>query len=1160
MPYLVLIGSLLFFAEFMLGGSFAEAEDKSPIASKVAEERFNSHVVPLVRKYCRGCHGSSHAEADLNLESFVKTSQVADAYPTWKRALSRLEQREMPPANVDQPTDAERKQAIQALKDVFMHLAEVHAGDPGPVLLRRLTNAEYDNTIHDLTGVNLRLAREFPGDGAAGEGFTNTGQSLTLSAELLDKYVEAAQQIASRALFLTDGTIAFFAEPANDRPGKAIALLSDRINTRYEQLHPNPADYYAAAWEFGHRQALGSPLDSLEEAARHWKLSANYLSSIWMLLKTEHPTLILKTLQDAWRGLSTESTRKASAAGGIAAVRKQVRAIFQAILIDGLDAVPGLVTGWRDLLCDNLGGPQDLDVSDNRTVSLTLPESLDQERKQPVRIHFLTRHVGDAEGKIFFRDLRFVPPEPEKEPDGSSDPEKKPPGPIRLYDWLAWNAPKQLEGLPWDEHPPDQALKDVPLMLIASAVHSIELPLAAARDLAGWTLQADVELVSEKRLGEDYARAMAFCQASLRGGDLPSVLPVLWPGEPILSTGRDQQIRVLASYGEFQKWYRSRFAWRPNVAVGSEGDARGPQTPSFVREYRHRFDPDNLLSRIKPEYHTNTDGFGNLRFLTAHRYDAPLRQLVLDPEQRREWDQLYRDLWVVGRVPRRSLDNFKHENRTNLIEGLGATNPNDAITLADDKIEETIRRGFFVDFFGKSWQATSVDHALAIYHWIRRDVRQWEEDYRKIEAAQVEGLVNFAERAWRRPLQPSEATQLRTFYTKTAQQAEIDRDEVLRTVMVRTLTSPDFLFRVEREPVSNKASPVTDHELAVRLSYFLWASPPDAGLRRAADTGRLREREVLRSQTRRMLKDTRARRFVEEFFGQMYQFANFESYRGPDPQRFPEFTDDLRSAMYEEPVRLLEKIVRDDRSVDEILSADYTLVNRSLARHYGLEVPHYVQDDQTWWQADKVARVDRGGLLGMAALLTRFSDSLRTSPVRRGDWINRALLGVKLPLPPMSVPELPAEEDAGDGLTLRQRLARHREDSACASCHAKFDGYGFALEGFDPIGRRRTTDGGGRRLDLRGSVEGSATFEGFAGLRDFLRLRRDTFRRNLCEKLVGYALGRTILLSDRQLVDRMASELEQNDGRFSVLVTTLVDSQQFRYRRGAESPEEEERQ
>ncbi len=1159
MRHRVLLGGLLFFSD-MLGGSLAHAEDQSPIASKVAEERFNTHVVSLVRQYCSGCHGSSHAEADLNLESFVETSLVADAYPTWRRALSRLEEREMPPANAGQPTEAERKQAIQALKDTFAHLAEVRAGDPGPVLLRRLTNAEYDNTIHDLTGVDLRLASEFPGDGAAGEGFTNTGQSLTLSAELLDKYVDATQRIASHALFLTDGTITFFDEPANDRPGKAIALLSERINARYEHLHPNPADYYAAAWEFEHREALGSSLNSLEEAARHWKLSANYLNSIWMLLKTEHPTLILQTLQDAWRGVPIESARNASVDGGVGAVRQHVRAVFQAILIDGRDGVPGLVTGWQDLLCDNLGGPQDLDATDKRTVSLTLPESLDEERKKPVRIHFLTRHVGDAEGKIFFRHLRFVPPEPEKEPDGSPDPEKKPRGPIRLYDWLARHAPKQLEGLPWGEHPPDQELKNVPLVLIASTVHSIELPLTAARALAGWTLQADVELVSEKRLGEGYARAMAFCQASLYDGDLPAALPALWPGEPILSTERDQQIRVLASYGEFQKWYRSRFAWRPNVAVGSEGDARGPQTPSFVREYRHRFDPDNLLSRIKPEYHTNTDGFGNLRFLTAHRYDAPLRQLVLDPEQRREWNQLYRDLWVVGRVPRRSLDNFKHENRTNLIEGLGATNPNDAITLADDRIEETIRRGFFVDFFGKSWQATSVDHALAIYHWIRRDLRQWEEDYRKIETVQVQGLVNFAERAWRRPLQPSEAAQLRAFYSKTAGEPEMDRDEALRTVMVRILTSPDFLFRVEREAASNKASPVTDHELAVRLSYFLWASPPDAGLRRAADAGRLRDPKELRSQTSRMLRDTRARRFVEEFFGQMYQFANFESYQGPDPQRFPEFTDDLRSAMHEEPVRLLEKIVRDDRSVDEILFADYAWVNRLLARHYGLEVPHSVQDDQTWWQVDKVASVDRGGLLGMAAMLTRFSDSLRTSPVRRGDWLNRSVLGVKLPLPPMSVPELPAEEDAGDGLTLRERLSRHREDSGCAKCHAKFDGYGFALEGFDPIGRRRTTDGGGRPLDLRGSVEGSRTFEGFAGLRDFLRLRRDRFRRNLCEKLVGYALGRTILLSDEQLVDRMTTELEQNDGRFSVLVTTLVNSQQFRYRRGAEGPEKEEQQ
>jgi hypothetical protein len=253
--------------------------------------------------------------------------------------------------------------------------------------------------------------------------------------------------------------------------------------------------------------------------------------------------------------------------------------------------------------------------------------------------------------------------------------------------------------------------------------------------------------------------------------------------------------------------------------------------------------------------------------------------------------------------------------------------------------------------------------------------------------------------------------------------------------------------------------------------------------------------------------------------------------------------------MFEEPVRLLHALIASDQSVLDLLYADYTFVNAPLARHYGMPVPEGVSDD-VWRRVERAGDYDRGGLLPMAVFLTANSPGLRTSPVKRGYWVVRRVLGERIPPPPPVVPDLPNDERTLGDLTLREVLARHREDKSCASCHARFDSFGLVFEGFGPVGERRTLDLGGRPVETRAEFPGGREAAGVAGLRAYIRANREgDFVDHLCRKLLAYALGRSLLLSDDSLLATMKQRLAANGHRFSTLVETIVTSPQFRTKR-----------
>jgi hypothetical protein len=328
--------------------------------------------------------------------------------------------------------------------------------------------------------------------------------------------------------------------------------------------------------------------------------------------------------------------------------------------------------------------------------------------------------------------------------------------------------------------------------------------------------------------------------------------------------------------------------------------------------------------------------------------------------------------------------------------------------------------------------------------------------------------------------------------------------------------------------------------LASRLSYFLWSSMPDEELFRLAARNALHEPLVLSQQVARMLRDPKASALAEEFVPQWLHTRGLQAVR-PDPQRFPEFDEAVRSAMMREPVSFFEALVREDHSILELLAADYTFVNERLAKHYHIAG---VTGDE--FRRVALPAGQRGGVLFQAGVLTLTSNPIRTSPVKRGKWILDNLLDAPIPPPPPNVPDL---TDGGSAAftTLRARMERHRTDPACASCHVRMDPLGFGLENYDAIGAWRTHEGT-QPVDASGVLPDGASFRGPEELRQLLRGRSTEFTRCLTEKLFTYALGRGVEPSDYPTIDDVVDQLRNNDYRFSTLVQAIVASDAFQMR------------
>lgn len=572
------------------------------------------------------------------------------------------------------------------------------------------------------------------------------------------------------------------------------------------------------------------------------------------------------------------------------------------------------------------------------------------------------------------------------------------------------------------------------------------------------------------------------------------------------------QIRLLNApdYAALPPQKRLDHSLQPNTPVlTAEASRTHLQITKALEEFRNLFPAALCYSKIVPVDEVVT-------LTLFYREDDYLQRLMLTPEECAELDRLWSHLHYVSQDALKQVDAFEQLWQY-------------ATQDADPSAFEPLR-------------APTYQKAEAFRHWLL-----------ETEPVHLHALVEFASRAYRRPLTPNEQSDIPAFYQ--AQRAMgANHEDAIRSGLTRILVSPDFLYRIESPPSGPNPTRVNAWELATRLSYFLHASTPDPALRQSADSGRLNTTDELLSQTRRLMTHSHVRRLSTEFASAWLHLYDFSSLDEKSPRHFPEFPD-LKISMLGETEQFFTALFRQNRPILDLINADYTYLNEPLARFY--EIPETLwnesQETEDGWRLVRDLQTNsRGGILAHASILSRQSGASRTSPILRGNWIAEVLLGDKLPPPPKNVPQLPQDE-ATETLTVRQLTEKHSTDPSCYGCHRLIDPYGYTLESFDAIGRHRSHDLAGRPIVDSAKVVDGSDVHGFDGLREYLlQTKRDVILRQFCRKLLGYALGRRVLLSDSPLLDEMVNNLKENEYRVGTAIETIVLSRQFREIRGVD--------
>ena len=1050
----IITASLLPAAGMLLAAMSVHAA--SAAADTVHGRRFQTLVRPFVETYCVKCHGGEDPEAGLDLSAYTTVDSVVSGFSDWDLVLEKLQGAEMPPLKAKKHPPPALELEVAAWIDALRRdEAGKTAGDPGPVQARRLSNAEFDYTVHDLTGVDLRPAREFPVDPANQAGFDNSGESLTMSPVLLRKHLDAARLMADHLVFTTDG-FEFAPYPVltdTDRD-KYFTL---KIVDFYKRQPTDLAEYFAASWEYRHRGALGLDAASLADIAARRRVSARYLATVYALL-----------------------TDGRDDAGPLAKLRAQWRAMRgppqdPAALHESAVRLGDFVTDLRERLVPavaNLSAPPIHEGS--QTLVLWKDRQMAANRR---RFDADALHVAGAAPRAV---------------ESAATAEQ-----VATAAQLAANAPDAIvTGAPATDTAAARALKET--------IRSGGKFIAPAIVTAGTS--ATTQLAAKQNRDDD-----------------PDLMV---PAEPAA------RARALAAFARFADVF-------PDAFYISER----------ARVYLDAADEQKLSGRLlSAGLHSMTGYF---------RDDAPLYDLVLSPADQRELDRLWRDFYFSAAIPQRMHTSFVWWERTDSTfmrdPQFAAFRPEDKSVTDQDKIGR-LAALYLAKAVANQANSTVQEAIREHFRRVAADVALVETERAAAEPRQLQALLGFAERAYRRPLSAAERAGLLDFYRQCREKNGLDHEDALRDSVAAILTSPNFSYRFDLKetagggkPQSARIAPLTDYALASRLSYFLWSSMPDRELLAHAAAGDLHRPGVLAAQARRMLKDPRLANFSAEFLGHWLDFRRFEEHNGVDRGRFPEFDNDLREAMYQEPLRFFTDLVQSGAPVQNLLYGDYTFVNAPLAKLYG--IPGRFSTD-AWVRVDHAGEFGRGGLLPMAVFLTANSPGLRTSPVKRGHWFVSNLLGQRIPAPPPNVPSLPADEKSLGELSLRQSLEQHRKDPQCAGCHSRFDTFGLAMEGYGAIGEVRNVDFGGHAVDSRAEFPGGVMGEGMAGLRDYIRAHRErAFIDNLAAKLLAYGLGRTLLISDDLLLDEMKARLAADHYRFGAMVETLVLSPQFRNRR-----------
>jgi hypothetical protein len=436
-----------------------------------------------------------------------------------------------------------------------------------------------------------------------------------------------------------------------------------------------------------------------------------------------------------------------------------------------------------------------------------------------------------------------------------------------------------------------------------------------------------------------------------------------------------------------------------------------------------------------------------------------------------------------------------------------------------------------------------------IKHWWYRLVFDQDLAYDAIMQKAQAAINSFATLAYRRYLTPAERDKLLSFFAEVYQNSSPKHsryDQAIQEVFKAVLVSHHFLIRQEADPPLKEPYPISSFELATRISSFLWCSIPDVELLEAAYHEDLKNPELLRKQVQRMLKDPKAKRMAESFVTQWLEIDHLvQPEFEMDQALFPEFSPEIRTAMYQETVEYFNYTLSESRNFFELLNGDYTFLNQALADYYGI----------TGIQGSEMRRValqqpERGGILGMGSVLTTTSLPNRTSPVLRGKWVMEKVLSTPPKPPPPNVPDLEATKEIHDELTLREALVIHREDPACYGCHQDMDDLGFALENFDAIGRWRVNyRNSAQPIDVSGSLKSGEIFAGAVELKAILNTKEEQFAKGISRKMLGFALGRSIEFKDTKTIEALAQVLLENNFDPVPFIEEVVLSYPFQYKK-----------
>ncbi len=557
----------------------------------------------------------------------------------------------------------------------------------------------------------------------------------------------------------------------------------------------------------------------------------------------------------------------------------------------------------------------------------------------------------------------------------------------------------------------------------------------------------------------------------------------------------------------------------PGSGLFAEGSSNREEYEQWFAEFRELFPAALCYSQIVPVDEVVT-------LTLYHREDGYLQSLMLSDEERKRLDQLWEELHYVTQDALRS-----------------------------------------VDVYEQLWQYATQDADPSAFEPLRQPILDRAEAFRKTllhsEKTHVDWLLSFAERAYRRALRTDEQEGLRKLY-QTLREQKLSHEASIRSCIARILVAPEFLYRLE-EPVETGVRPLHPYELATRWSYFLWASSPDDELRSKANLGALGTSEEARRQIARMLRDPRSNRFATQFFGEWLQVSQVSELDEKSETVFPAFVS-LRTSMQRETDAFFTYLVQENRHPLDLLKADYTFVDGPLKAFYGMEredegaktvesAPDVssLPEPALLERIDGIHRWHRGGVLRQASFLAKQSGASRTSAILRGTWISEVLLGAPLPKPPKNVPALP--DFVPDHLSERQLIELHVNSTACAPCHRLVDPFGFSLESFDAIGRHRTLDAIGQPVDTKASLPDGTNLSNPQDLVNYLtEQRKSEFLFQFHRKLLGYALGREVLLSDKPLLESLAKRAEE-DSKYGVwdAVEAIVSSRQFREVRAEEA-------